>query len=286
MRKQILIRLCMVSAAVVLSVTGCKKDNEEEQELPLTDQDGTSATENAIADAAFTDVANIADEAASGTLSTYRSVNAERVLTSCATLTIDTVANPHLITIDFGATNCLGNDGNYRRGKILVSFSGHYKDSGSTHTISFDNYFVNNNQILGSKTVTNNGRNTAGNLTFSINVNGSIVWDSTFGGGTSTYNSTRTREWSAGENTLQWTDDVYLISGTSNGVTRTGQSYSMITTTPLRKRIGFRHFTNGVVEFTPAGAATRIIDFGYINGAEDNLAMVTINGYSFAIHLN
>jgi hypothetical protein len=281
MRKQILI-LALMSAASLTAFNGCKKDKAEEEK----DSDTSAATENAIADAAFTDVANIADEAATGTMTTYRSANTERVLTSCATLTIDTVAVPHLITIDFGTTNCLSNDGNYRRGKILVSFTGQYRDSGSTHTITFDNYFVNDNNIMGSKTVTNNGRNAAGNLTFSISVNGSIAWAQGFGGGTSTHVSSRVREWVAGENTPVWQDDVYLISGTANGVTRTGKSYVMTTVTPLRKRIGFRHFTDGIVNFTPGNMATRTIDYGYIGGAEDNLARVTINGNTFTITLH
>ncbi|MBK9638931.1 MAG: hypothetical protein IPO63_14420 [Bacteroidetes bacterium] len=54
---------------------------------------------------------------------------------------------------------------------------GAYRDSASSHAISFDNYFVNYNQLLGTKTVTNNGRNADGKLSYSITVNGSIIWD-------------------------------------------------------------------------------------------------------------
>lgn len=280
MRKQILI-LMVMSIVSLVAINGCKKDKEEEK-----DKDTSAATENAMADAAFTDVANIADEAATGSLSSYRSANAERILTACATVDVDTSVTPHLITIDFGSTDCLCKDGNYRRGKILVSFTGQYRDSGSTHSISFDNYYVNFNNIQGTKTVTNNGRNAIGNLTFSINVNGSITWDASFGGGVSTYVSSRIREWSAGETTLIWHDDVYHISGTASGVTRTGKSYQMATVTPLRKRIGFRHFTDGIVNFTPGNLATRAIDYGYIGGAEDNLARVTINGNTYTITLH
>ncbi|MEP7263650.1 MAG: hypothetical protein ABI772_04090 [Bacteroidota bacterium] len=272
--------LTILAATLIIAFAGCKKDKEE------VDNDTSSAAENAIADAAYSDVANIADEAATGSLTSYRLGDNERVLTSCATISFDTTSVPHLITIDFGTSNCLGHDGNYRRGKILVSYNGHYRDSASTHTITFDNYFVNDNNIAGTKTVTNNGRNTAGNLSFSISINGTITWDAQYGGGTSTHASSRTREWVAGENTPQWNDDVYLISGTSSGVTRTGKNYTMTTVTPLRKRIGFRHFTDGIVDFTPNGNATRTIDYGYIGGAEDNLARVTINGTTFTITLH
>lgn len=275
--------LTVLVATIMIAFAGCKKDKTEEETI---DSDTSSATENAMADAAYNDIANIADEASSGSLTSYRLGNNERVLTSCATVTIDTNAVPHLITIDFGTSNCLGQDGNYRRGKILVSFNGHYRDSASTHTITFDNYYVNDNNIAGTKTVTNNGRNAAGHLTFSISINGTITWDAQFGGGTSTYTSSRTREWAAGENSPQWIDDIYLISGTASGLTRTGKSYTMNTVSPLRLRIGFRHFTDGIVEFTPGGLATRTIDYGYIGGAEDNLARVTINGVTFTITLH
>lgn len=270
--------------AALLLITSCRKDEKD-----LVDNDTSSATEYSLSDAAFSDIAGIADEAFDGTLESYRTGAGanERVLTTCAVITIDTLASPKALTIDFGATDCLCRDGNYRRGRILVSWTGPYRDSGSVRTITFDNYFVNNNQVQGTKVVTANGRNATGNLTYSVTVNGSITWDPQYlgGGGTSTYTSTRTREWIAGEGTLTWLDDIYLISGTASGTTRPGGSYTMQTTEPLRKEIGFRYFTDGVIEFTPAGKYTRIIDYGYANGGRDRLAKVTINGFEFTITL-
>lgn len=270
----------VIMAMTACTYSACKKDKTED------DKDTTSVTENATADAAFNDVANIADEAATGALVSYRGGSeTEKILTSCASVTIDTNVTPHRITIDFGTTDCPCRDSIYRRGKIYVDYTGHYRDSASTHTISFSNYYVNDNKIDGTKIVTNNGRNANGNLTFSISINGSITWDAQYGGGTSTHVSTRSREWVAGENTAAWSDDVYLITGSSSGTTRSGSSYSMTTITPLRKRIGFRYFTSGIADFTPSGKATRRIDYGYLNGAEDKLATVTINGVMFTIVL-
>lgn len=45
----------------------------------------------------------------------------------------------------------------------------------------------------------------------------------------------------------------------------------MSTTEALKKEIGFRHFTDGVLNFTPSGKYTRVIDYGYVNGGQDNL---------------
>jgi hypothetical protein len=200
-------------------------------------------------------------------------------------MTFDTLSLPKSFTIDFGTTNCLCKDGNYRRGVIVVAFTGAYRDSGSSHSITFNNYFVNDNQIQGTKTVVNNGRNLAGNLSYSVTINGSIIWSTGYNGGTSTYNSTRTREWTQGEGTLRWDDDVYLISGTANGTTRSGNTYSMATIAPLKKEIGFRHFTDGILQWTPQGKSTRQIDYGYINGNRDNLARVTVDGNTFTVKL-
>lgn len=270
-----------ILAITVIGFSSCKKEKEE------IDNDTESVIENAVADAAFNDVANIAEEGYTGSLSSYRGGKDQQVYTTCATISFDTSATPKKFTIDFGSTNCSCNDGINRRGKIIVSYVGYYKDSASTHTITFDNYYVNNNKIEGTKTVTNGGRNSAGNLVFSVTVNGSIIWDpATYGGGgTSTYNSIRSREWIAGESTSIWSDDIYLISGTSNGTTRSGGSYTLNTSEPLKVEIGYRHFTDGIIEFTPSGKKTRIIDFGYPNGGRDNKAQVTIGNLTFVIDL-
>lgn len=269
----------VVIISAVLAFSACKKDKAEE------DNDTTSVVDNAMADASFNDVANIADEAATGALVSYRGAEPEKILTTCATVSIDSMATPHRISIDFGTTNCLCKDGNYRRGIIYVDFIGHYRDSASTHTISFNNYYVNFNKIEGTKTVTNNGRNAGGHLSFTIAINGTITWDAQYGGGTSTHISNRTREWVAGENTPDWSDDAYLISGTSSGTNRNGGTYTMTTISPLKKYIGFKHFTDGTVDFTPSGKATRRIDYSYMNGAKDKLAQVTINGTTITIVL-
>jgi len=272
-----------IAAICLVSLSACRKEKDEAS----ADNDTSTSIENAVADAAYNDVANIADQAYTGSVSTYRSAGDEGILFSCASVSFDTLSTPKSFTVDFGTSNCLGNDGNYRRGKIIVTYTGAYRDSGSSHTITFDSYYVNDNNIAGSKTVTNTGRNNAGHLTYSISINGSITWDpQTFGGGgTSTYTANRTREWSEGESTQIWADDVYLISGTSSGTTRTGASYTANTVSPLKKYINFRYITDGTLAFTPSGKYTRYINFGYSNAAKDNLAQVTINGYTFVVQL-
>jgi hypothetical protein len=276
--KGLRISITLILAVLILMLAACRKEEQESIDTEIL-------IENAVADNVFTDVSGIADEAYSGNLESYRS--SSPTLSACASISIDTSASTRTMSIDFGTSNCLCADGNYRRGTILVTWTGAYRDSGSVHTIGFANYFVNDNGISGSKTVTNLGTNAAGNLHYSVVVNGSITWSSQSagGGGTSTHSSTRTREWIAGVNTPSWLDDVYLIGGTASGVSRRGTAFTLNTLSPLRKEIGFRHFTQGVLAFTPGNLSTRNIDYGYVNGGRDNLARVTVNGQSVIVQL-
>lgn len=258
---------------------GCKKDNNEK------DTDTQLASDNALASKIFNDIQDIADEAGNnGTVNTFIMLDEASLLSSCATVNKDTITIPHRITIDFSSTNCLCKDGNYRRGQIYIDFTGKYKDSGATHTISFNNYFVNDNQVSGSKTVTNEGRNSHGHLSFTIIVNGTIILANNVG--TITWTANRTREWLAGENTAIRNDDIYLITGIESGTRASGKSYSSIITKPLRREIScqFHHFVSGTIEITPTGKATRTLDYG--NGVCDDEANVTINGTSYNIKLH
>jgi hypothetical protein len=269
----------MAAAAVAVFFTSCRRDKDEK------DMDTSSASDNALAEGTYNDVNNIADQAANGSLSTYMvpfHSDEKSMMSACATITNDTSVNPHLLTIDFGSSNCMCADGRNRRGVINVSYNGMYRDSASTHTITFTNYYVNDNQVLGSKTVTNMGHNGSGNLYYNISVNGQII--KAGGGGTINWTSARTREWIAGESTLPWMDDVYLITGSANGTNAAGNSFSVNITSPLRKELGCRHFTSGKLSLTPSGKPTRYVDFG--TGACDDQATVTINGnvYNITLH--
>jgi hypothetical protein len=283
MKTKIVSGLLMTAVLVSVLTVSCRKDKDDD------DKETTTARDNALAESAYTDVSNIADQAAAGNLSSYLAPGSpgfKSMMSACATVTHDTVSVPRKIIINFGSSNCLCNDGRYRRGIINVSYTGAYRDSASTHTISFSNYYVQDNKIGGTKTVVNNGHNAAGNLTYSISVNGQI--DKANGNGTITWTSNRTREWILGESTPAWGDDVYLITGTANGVSGpvsgAATSFTVNITSPLRKEIGCRNIVSGKFELIPSGKATRYVDFG--TGACDNMAMVTINGHNYNVTLN
>jgi hypothetical protein len=277
-----------VILAASLVLVACKKEEKEE-----VDSDTQSGSDNALAEGAFNDVSSIADQADDGTLSTFRFTDAGSILGACSKINRlnSNASNPDTLLITFGTNNganpnigCNCLDGRVRKGSIQVVYTGNYRDSLSTHTITFANYFVNNNQLLGSKTVTNLGRNALGHPRFSVSVNGSVVLANN--GGTITWVSSRTREWTAGYTTLgvgSWSDDEYLISGTANGTSASGNSFTAVITSPLKRALNCSWITSGKIEFTPAGKVTRTIDFG--NGNCDDSAILTINGNPYTISL-
>jgi hypothetical protein len=269
--------LCCISGIIY----SCTKSNNSGTN---NDNDTQSASDNSFAESTNADVANISVQSEdNGVTGSYNDSTYSLLLSPCATISINNISSPHQLIVDFGADNCLCYDGKYRRGKILVSYTGLYRDSASTHTITFDNYYVNNYKVDGTQTVVNNGHNANGNLTFSVQVNSTIA-NST--GKTLTYTSTRTREWVAGENTaglFDWTDDVYSITGNASGTDFDGTQFTSNITSPLIVALNCRWIEQGKIEFTPSGKLTRTIDFG--NGDCDNKAVVGIAGLSFNILL-
>jgi hypothetical protein len=259
-----MLALIMVAA---ISFSSCKKDKN------IKDTDADYGGEQARLEQTFDESQDIADEGATtGSLSNFRV--APGILSGCATVTRDTTAMPHVVTIDFGPVNCMCNDGRNRRGQIIVTYSGHYRDSGSAHTISFSNYFVNDNGVTGTRTVTNMGRNANGDLYYEISVNGAITLAN--GNGTLSWTGNRTRTWIAGESTGPRFDDVYEITGSGNVTRPNGASFSMSILSPLVKALDCNWIKQGTVQITPSNHPVRTLDFG--SGSCDDQATVTVNG--------
>ena len=256
--KKGIIWVLMVSLFSTLLFSSCKKDKE-------LDTDVTSAEDQSQGELVYDQVFKQVDEAAN---------DAGLKKGGFPIITKDTLATPRTMRIDYGATNFLCADGNYRRGVILVSWTGRYRDMGTVKQVTFDGFYQNDNLIEGSKTITNNGANALGQTSYTILVNGKIT---TPEAQTHTWNSNRTRTWVAGESTMAVLDDVYEITGSTTGVNRNGISYVAQIITKLRVELACEwRIVSGVIEVTPEGKSVRKIDFG--SGACDRLVTVTVNG--------
>lgn len=206
-----IIALLMVFSTSIYVVSCKKKDSIPE---PVEKPDFDTNKDDSKIESEFNDAFSIAEDA-------MRRNNSGMKLasdTTCSTITINTTTK--LITVDFGTDGtCEGKDGRKRKGKILISYTGKYRETGTIITTTFDNYFVNDNKIEGEKVVEN-----MGDKKYKVTVrNAKII----FTDGTAiTWKADRTREWIAGYDTpFDLTDDIYTINGTSEGVNRIGKSF-------------------------------------------------------------
>lgn len=271
--KKFSILLMALAAFATTTFIGCKKEKEIEEDFASEQEMSEQMT---MSEADYTDVGNITDEASSGELTSYKG--------GCATVTHDSTSSPRKIIIDFGTANCLCRDGKNRRGKIIVTYNGRYRNMGTVITTTFDNYFVNDNQIMGTRVVTNMGPNTLGQPTFTVVVNGSIILSG--GRGTITHNANRTRTWVAGYTTPMVADDAYTIEGSTKTVGTKGDSFEATIRTALRVEVSCSNIVSGIVDFTRTGRTNRTSSINYGNGACDRLAVLTLpNGRTINILL-
>lgn len=68
---------------------------------------------------------------------------------------------PNTITIDFGAS-CTRPDGRVLSGKLIVNQTDNIRTAGAVRTITHDNFVVDDVQVAGTRTGTNNGQDTYG----------------------------------------------------------------------------------------------------------------------------
>ncbi len=253
----------ILATLLVFAIASCKKQTAEDTDWTSM-QDQNTADLNS--DLIMKEVENAAKNTGLGK-STF------------PILVFDTIASTRTISIDYGTANFLCDDGQYRRGKILVSWTGKYRETGSVKTITFDSFYQNDNKVEGTKTVTNMGRNAAEQLAFNVV---SMIKITNTSGESINWTSTRTRTWIQGEQTQSNSDDIYTVTGSTNGVNRRGKNYTSTITNPLRVVIACQwRIVSGTIELMREGGFPKTIDFG--TGTCDATFTVSSNGKTHTV---
>jgi hypothetical protein len=189
---------------------------------------------------------------------------------------------PNTITIDYGTTGCTGPNGDHLlKGKIIIVQSNEMFTAGAVRTKTFENFFVDDVQVSGSKSWTNNGKDAAGDWSYTKTATNMLL---SFQDGTSTtWNHTHTSTLIQGGGTPTHWDNVWSSTGSSTGTNRNGISYSSTIIEPLIKKATCRWISEGVTELTRDGK-TSTLDFG--NGTCDRFGKLTLpNGNTVTIRL-
>lgn len=252
----------------------------------------TSFSEDyAYAESVFGDISDISDEAYEKGSKGHKSGDgAGVILSDCAEITINFSSTPYQLIVDFGEENCLCNDDRYRRGKVIVTFDGLYHEAGTTIKHTLENYYVDDDQVEGTKTVINKGLNENKNIWFDVEETGVIT--KAGDGGTITWNSLRQREWIEGDSTFNIWDDVYLLTGTASGssdqktegsATSLTNSWEMEIMKPLRVELDCRWIPSGSIEINLESIPTALLDYG--DGECDRKATLEIDGNTYTIYM-
>ena len=202
------------------------------------------------------------------------------ILWECADITRDTLLKT--ITIDFGA-GCTGADGRTRSGIILVTYTKPLHMPGASRSIELNNYKVDSVAVEGKRTLSNITDGPEGFISFNSTLEGGrITWPD---GTEATRDYSRTRTWLRGNNPLQ---DEFQKTGSVEGTTREGVSYSISINTPLIykrscRRAGIFIAVGGEKTVERSGKETVSIDYGA--GECDSIVTLTIGEESREVNV-
>jgi hypothetical protein len=320
--KKYLFKPVFLAALAVIALSGCRKETNE-----TVDKDTSAAEDNAAAENISSDIVAIASQAAdnsSASLNSFRLEDASSVLSSCATVTHDTVT--HIVTVTFNGTPCI--DGRTRSGVLTFNYSAspvgsrHYRDPGFTCTITSTNYVVDGNQVnIVNHTITNttNGSDpltfnpTTTNETWHITADISINRPN---GASITWNCDRTKEllntssvcpasdfvnFPTNDNIpINWPQARVGITGSATGtrsLNNVTESVSVNITSMMIRDFGAcningrRPFIIGSLDYTRSGHPTRHLEYGSdaygnINNACDLWVQITftVNNNTYTVY--
>jgi len=186
---------------------------------------------------------------------------------------------PKTVTVDYG-TGCTGVSGFTHKGKIVYTITNKFLTAGATITATFQNYYVNDYNIVGTYSIHNNGSANGWNVTDSLAA-GKI----TYPDGTTWYTKSGSRTWvqTAGQATpLVLADDEYDVTGRGTITSSAGNSLTATTETALHRLATCPNVVSGKLDLL-YNSISGVLDFG--TGTCDKQATLTVGTKSYPITL-
>ncbi|SEL06249.1 hypothetical protein SAMN04487910_1595 [Aquimarina amphilecti] len=194
---------------------------------------------------------------------------ANRFLPDCATVTIELTDTTKNVIIDFGVEGCEVRSGHIVKGRILMSYERNIDEMSLLINYSLEDFFIDDIQFAGSRTITRLKENENGNPEYSMNFDFTV----TLIDGTQVSRAgSKTREWIEGAFNGNWGDNVFLINGDWQTNFSNGGIHSTTISTSLRREASCRFFVSGVVELVRTNYSGSL---SYGDGSCDNKAIFT-----------
>jgi hypothetical protein len=287
-----LLATVMVTALVF---SACKKQDDnssgaEGKEEFATVASQSDATAEGVFDDVFNNVLGVSSEVGIGGTGVFGRVDVSsgstnRVegvdSTTCyavITKQLSATRFPLQITIDFGS-GCTGRDGRTRKGKIIVTYTGHLIIPGNSASTTFDGYYIEDIKVEGTHKLTNTG--TVDKKSYTTQITNAKLSKSN--GNYILWSSEKTvTQIEGGSTPLIGLDDAYNMTGQAGGSVQIDGKYfqwSTLITAPLTKRFTCRWIAKGTLNLKKGNDAVAVLDYG--SGSCDNKATFTVNG---AVH--
>lgn len=274
MKRILFSSLLFVSAIAALTLNSCKKEEP--------DTETQSAVDNSVCEGEFTGrmgVINgyaIKEQGVKSMMPIYPSVYID------PTDTLD--GFPVTMTVDYGPVGVVDPiDGKTRKGQITAKYDRSWDTAGCVVTVKLIGYYV---KASSSSTFVQYAcdsmmiiHNSAYSFTNNI-IGGKCIaasWNLEWA-------CSRTLTQTAGMGDTLTSNDVFQFTGSAVGKTREGKNYTVNVTSPVIKNMSCPWISQGKIDLTPEGKATRTVDYG--TGVCDSQATLTINGNTFAFTMN
>lgn len=261
----------MIATGFVFILTGCS-DNESVETEPQ-EEDYTEVIRSSEIDSASESMDDIAidayeaQEASDNTTGRITGVESYD-LPDCVTKTIIAEENSRLITIDFGTEGCEVR-GHVLKGQIVLSYTRDPEAQEILITRTLEDFYFDDKQILGTKSILKQRSNTNGNPQFTKTTNITVIWSD---GAEASRTGTKVREWIEGHGSGIWSDNVFEVTGQWSSTFKNGNTHSYSIVSPLRREVICRYFVSGSLDVERTNFSG-VFDYG--EGDCDNQATFT-----------
>jgi len=178
---------------------------------------------------------------------------------------------PNTLTIDYGPDGVTGPYGHVRKGKLVIDYTAPLNSAGAVRTLNHEDFSIDQVQVEGTITLTNQGLNPSGDLVFlRVVLDRSLTFPS---GKVSSWNASQILTQVEGVGTDPRLDDVWSITGSASGSNRDGKNFSLNTPEALLYPTACRWIVDGIISITIEGESISI-DYG--DGSCNNDATITI----------